>query len=65
MVDYLHEKGETDSYLLASMLEVDMNIIGKWTDALEKAQMIDVVHKHGKMFLSPAKMLNGEMEITG
>ena len=57
MVEYLYEHGETESYMLANMLNVSETIVGAWADALEQAQLVRIIYKLDKMFLSPTKTL--------
>lgn len=52
LVKYLKEHGETDSSALASALNVGENIIETWADVLEKAQIVKVSYKLGKMYVS-------------
>ena len=40
LVKYLTAHGETESSELAKALGVSENIIGKWTDVLEKAKVV-------------------------
>ena len=53
LVKYVHEHGETDSNTLAAALNVGEAIIEKWTDVLEKAQIVKVSYKLGKMYAAP------------
>ncbi|MDE1873679.1 MAG: hypothetical protein KGI04_00985 [Candidatus Micrarchaeota archaeon] len=53
LVKYLNEHGETDSTTLASALKVGEGIIETWSDVLEKAQIVRVNYKLGKMYVSP------------
>ncbi len=53
LVKYVHEHGETDSSALAVALSVGEAIIEKWADVLEKAQIVKVSYKLGKMFVAP------------
>jgi chromosome segregation ATPase len=53
LVKYLNEHGETDSSTLAAALKVGESIIETWADVLEKAQIVRVSYKLGKMFVSP------------
>ena len=55
LVKYLEEHGETESYVLANRLNVAEAIIRYWSNALEQAEMVKVVHKSGRMFLSSTK----------
>jgi chromosome segregation ATPase len=53
LVKYLNEHGESDSSTLAAALKVNENIIETWADVLEKAQIVKVNYKLGKMYVSP------------
>ncbi len=55
LIKYLNESGEMDSYTLAHKLGVSEETLKGWSDILEKAGMIKVSYKVGKMYLSPAK----------
>ena len=53
LVKYLNEHGETESSALATELKVGENIINTWAEVLEKAQIVKINYKMGKMFVSP------------
>ncbi len=53
LVKYVHEHGETDSSALAIALNVGEPIVEKWADVLEKAQIIKISYKLGKMYMAP------------
>ncbi|MGA3020729.1 MAG: hypothetical protein ABSD68_02155 [Candidatus Micrarchaeales archaeon] len=56
LVKYLNEHGESDANTLANALNVSESIIGTWSDVLEKAHIVKVNYKLGKMFVSPIAM---------
>jgi chromosome segregation ATPase len=56
LVSYINEKGETDSFTIAHKLGVSEETIRAWVDILEKAGMIKISYKVGKMYLSPVKV---------
>jgi chromosome segregation ATPase len=60
LLSYINEKGETDSFTIAHKLGVSEETMRAWVDVLEKAGMIKVSYKVGKMYLSPIKA--GEAE---
>lgn len=53
LVKYLKEHGETDTTTLSRLLNVNEGTIVDWSDILEKAGMVKIAYKVGKMFLSP------------
>ena len=55
LVSYINEKGETDSFTIAHKLGVNEDTIRAWVDILERAGMIKVTYKVGKMYLGPVK----------
>lgn len=54
LVKYINEHGETDSFSLSQALGVSEAIIEVWAGALEKAKLMRVLYKRGKMYLAPA-----------
>jgi chromosome segregation ATPase len=64
MVRYLNEHGETDSSTLAAALKVSEGIIETWADVLEKAQIVKVNYKLGKMFVSPMTVTKEGVEVA-
>ncbi len=55
LVTYLNQHGETNITTVASALGVGEATIIEWSNILEKANMIKIVHKSGRMFLSPLR----------
>ncbi len=53
LVKYLNEHGETDSTTLSGSLRVSERIIETWSDVLEKAKIVKINYRLGKMFISP------------
>lgn len=53
LLKYLKEHGETDSITLAASLNVSEKTIEDWSNVLEKAKMIHISYKLGKMYASP------------
>ncbi|MDE1854783.1 MAG: hypothetical protein KGH57_00470 [Candidatus Micrarchaeota archaeon] len=64
LVKYLNEHGETDSAALAAALKVNENIIETWADVLEKAQIVRINYKLGKMFVSPMTITKEGEEVA-
>ncbi len=64
LVKYVNEHGETDSTTLASALKVGENIIETWADVLEKAQIVKINYKLGKMFVSPKTITKEGAEVA-
>jgi chromosome segregation ATPase len=62
LVAYLNEHGETNVSTVASALGVNENIIIGWSNALEKANIIRILHKSGRVFLAP---IHGKMAVQG
>ncbi len=54
LVNYLSQHGETDSVTLARSLNVPENIIETWAGVLEKANLVSINYKAGKMYVSKA-----------
>ncbi|MGC8547765.1 MAG: hypothetical protein ACP5MC_02035 [Candidatus Micrarchaeia archaeon] len=54
LVNYLSQHGETDSVTLARNLNVPENIIETWAGVLEKANIVSISYKAGKMYVSKA-----------
>jgi myosin heavy subunit len=52
LVNYLNEHGETDTTTLATFLKVSERTVADWAGILEKAGMIKISYKIGKMYLS-------------
>ncbi len=52
LVRYLKEHGETDSVTLAVALKVSPNIIEDWSNILEKANLVKISYRVGKMYIS-------------
>lgn len=64
LVKYLNEHGETDSSTLAAALKVSEGMIETWADVLEKAQIVKVNYKMGKMFVSPMTVTKEGVEVA-
>ena len=52
LVKYLKEHGDTDTTTLSRVLNVNEGTIVDWSDILEKAGMVKITYKVGKMYLS-------------
>jgi chromosome segregation ATPase len=64
LVKYLNEHGESDANTLANALNVGENIISTWADVLEKARLVKINYKLGKMFVSPMAMTKEGAEVA-
>ncbi|MEM3839154.1 MAG: hypothetical protein QXF01_01070 [Candidatus Micrarchaeaceae archaeon] len=65
LVKYLQEHGESDTTSLSHVLNVSENTIVDWTNILEKAGIVKITYKVGKMYLSPAEARDAaEMQVT-
>jgi chromosome segregation ATPase len=64
LVKYLNEHGESDANTLANALNVSESIVSTWADVLEKARMVKVNYKLGKMFISPMAMTKEGVEVA-
>ncbi len=53
LLQYLREHGETESVTLAASLNVSEKTIEDWANVLEKAKMVRISYKLGKMYASP------------
>ncbi len=60
LVKYLKEHGETDTTMLSRVLSVNEGTIVDWADILEKAGMVKIAYKVGRMYLSPTEGKMGE-----
>jgi predicted nucleic acid-binding Zn-ribbon protein len=52
LVKYLNEHGETESSELANMLGVGEAIVEAWADALEKAKIVRITYRVGRMYVA-------------
>ncbi len=53
LVKYLREHGEIDTTALSRVLGVNEGTVVDWADILEKAGILKITYKVGKMYLSP------------
>ncbi|MDE1768718.1 MAG: hypothetical protein KGH64_01655 [Candidatus Micrarchaeota archaeon] len=65
LIAYLNEHGETNTGAAAAILGVGEATIIEWANILEKANMIKIVHKSGRMFLSPIQGKAGATSEAG
>mgnify|MGYP001626175576 FL=1 len=54
LVKYIDEHGETDSFTLAKDLGVSEPVIETWANVLEKANIVKISYKVGKMYIAKA-----------
>ncbi len=54
LVAYINEHGETNVSVVAEALGVGESAVLEWANVLEKANVIFMVHKSGRLFLAPA-----------
>ncbi|MEM3281766.1 MAG: hypothetical protein QW591_01485 [Candidatus Micrarchaeaceae archaeon] len=52
-IDYLKNHGETDATTLATALKVGEHVIEEWADVLEKADLVRINYRGGRMFVTP------------
>lgn len=64
LVKYLNEHGETDSAALSGALKVNESIIETWADVLDKAQIVRISYKLGKMYVSPMTITKEGVEVA-
>ncbi len=62
LVTYLKQHGETDASTLAAELKVSGKVIEGWADVLEKANVVKISYKVGKMYISPLAVTKEGME---
>ena len=62
LVKYLEEHGETDTTTLVRVLSVNEGTVVDWADILEKAGMIKITYRVGKMFLAPTVAPSGKQQ---
>lgn len=53
LVEYLNAHGETDESKLAAELKVSEKVIEDWSSVLEKASVVKIAYKVGKMYVAP------------
>ncbi len=53
LVAYLKEHGESDTITLGNVLKIDEKIIEQWANILERANIIKISYRIGKMFVAP------------
>ncbi len=53
LMAYLNEHGESNSTVVSSALGVSENVVLGWANVLEKAKLIKILHKSGRVFLAP------------
>ncbi len=53
LLNYINKNGEVDTTTLASVLGVSEGTVLEWSAVLEKAKLILIVYKLGKMYVSP------------
>ncbi|MCL4365102.1 MAG: hypothetical protein M1569_01250 [Candidatus Marsarchaeota archaeon] len=58
LVAYLNEHGETDVTAVAHALGVNESVILGWANVLEKANILRIIYKGGRAFLSPVTGLH-------
>ncbi len=63
LVNYLNEHGETDTITLAAFLKVSERTVSDWAGILEKAGMIKISYKIGKMYLSRSEKKGVSAEV--
>ncbi len=54
LLKYVSENGETDATMLASNLKVSENTIQEWSLVLERAKLVRIAYKMGRMYVGPA-----------
>ncbi|MDE1824831.1 MAG: hypothetical protein KGH61_02320 [Candidatus Micrarchaeota archaeon] len=52
LVDYLKAHGETEESKLATELKVSEKVIEEWSEVLEKAKMVKISYRVGRMFVA-------------
>jgi len=62
LVEYLNAHGETDESHLAAELQVNEKVIEDWASVLEKASVVKISYKVGKMFVSPLTLSNVDVK---
>ena len=55
LLSYINKNGEKEISALATVLEVNEGTIFEWSTVLEKAKLVVIVHKLGKMYVGPTK----------
>ncbi|MDE1762231.1 MAG: hypothetical protein KGH59_03630 [Candidatus Micrarchaeota archaeon] len=58
LVDYLNKHGEMEESRLAEELKVSEKVIEDWASVLEKASIVKITYKIGKMFVAPLSVTN-------
>ncbi|MDE1827802.1 MAG: hypothetical protein KGH65_01435 [Candidatus Micrarchaeota archaeon] len=58
LVDYLNKHGEMEESKLAEELKVSEKVVEDWASVLEKANIVKITYKIGKMFVAPLSVTN-------
>ncbi len=53
LLSYINENREADAKTLANALNVSQTTVMDWAKALEKAKLVRLVNKVGRMYVSP------------
>jgi chromosome segregation ATPase len=61
LLKYINEHGETGGASLAMALGISEKTVEDWANILEKANMIKITYKVGKMYVSPRQMSKEDM----
>ncbi|MEM0086919.1 MAG: hypothetical protein QXU16_01475 [Candidatus Micrarchaeaceae archaeon] len=62
-IDYLKTHGETDVATLATALKVGEHVIEEWADVLEKADIVKINYRSGRMFVTPIAVSKDHAEV--
>ncbi|MDE1870189.1 MAG: hypothetical protein KGH71_04375 [Candidatus Micrarchaeota archaeon] len=62
LVEYLNAHGETEESRLAAELQVNEKVIEDWASVLEKANVVKISYKVGKMFIAPLSLGNVDVK---
>ncbi len=64
LLNYINDNGEADITALASSLKVTESTIQEWALVLEKAKLVRIVYKMGKMYVTPVNVSVDVSELT-
>ncbi|MDE1762269.1 MAG: hypothetical protein KGH59_03175 [Candidatus Micrarchaeota archaeon] len=62
LVEYLRMHGETEENMLAAELRVSTKVVEDWASVLERANMVRINYKVGKMYIGLLNVPKGEQE---
>ena len=62
LLEYIRKNGESSESTLATELKTSEKVIESWADILEKANIVKINYKVGKMYIEPVNISEGAKE---